>query len=180
MCTKGELLVGIFFLQYYKYYLLHRPFILRTNNRPLTWIQCLEFWPALNSPFITARAPSTRTLIPCYGHRMPPFLPLWRRKSWSATRARLLHPYRHPRLHRGRGKRPSSTRLSPPGRPALEGRITNRGRNTAPVPGPTEVTGFLTCITTSHHLWIVGPERAGRQDGKKPPLHPLCTAPLGH
>ena len=36
--TKGELIVGIFFLQYYKYYLLHRPFILRTNNRPLTWI----------------------------------------------------------------------------------------------------------------------------------------------
>ena len=32
----------IFFLQYYKYYLLHRPFILRTDNRALTWIRSLE------------------------------------------------------------------------------------------------------------------------------------------
>ena len=40
--TKGELLVVIFFLQYYKYYLLHRPFILRTDNRALTWIRSLE------------------------------------------------------------------------------------------------------------------------------------------
>ena len=41
-CTKGELLAVIFFLQYYKYYLLHRPFILRTDNRALTWIRSLE------------------------------------------------------------------------------------------------------------------------------------------
>ena len=40
--TKGELLEAIFFLQYYKYYLLHRPFILRTDNRELTWIRSLE------------------------------------------------------------------------------------------------------------------------------------------
>ena len=40
--TKGELLVVIFFLQYYKYYLLHRPFILRTDNWALTWIRSLE------------------------------------------------------------------------------------------------------------------------------------------
>ena len=40
--TKGELLAVIFFLQYYKYYLLHRPFILRTDNRVLTWIRSLE------------------------------------------------------------------------------------------------------------------------------------------
>ena len=40
--TKGELLAVIFFLQYYKYYLLHRPFILRTDNRALTWIRSLE------------------------------------------------------------------------------------------------------------------------------------------
>ena len=40
--TKGELLVVIFFPQYYKYYLLHRPFILRTDNRALTWIRSLE------------------------------------------------------------------------------------------------------------------------------------------
>ena len=40
--TKGELLAVIFFLQYYKYYLLHRPFILRTDNRALTWILSLE------------------------------------------------------------------------------------------------------------------------------------------
>ena len=40
--TKGELLAVIFFLQYYKYYLLHRPFILRTNNGALTWIRSLE------------------------------------------------------------------------------------------------------------------------------------------
>ena len=32
----------IFFLQYYKYYLLHRPFILRTENSTLTWIRSLE------------------------------------------------------------------------------------------------------------------------------------------
>ena len=32
----------IFFLQYYKYYLLHRPFILRTDNRALTLIPSLE------------------------------------------------------------------------------------------------------------------------------------------
>ena len=37
--TKGELLAVIFFLQYYNYYLLYRPFILRTDNRVLTWIQ---------------------------------------------------------------------------------------------------------------------------------------------
>ena len=40
--TKGELLAVIFFLQYYKYYLLHRPFILLTDNRALTWIRSLE------------------------------------------------------------------------------------------------------------------------------------------
>ena len=40
--TKGELLAVIFSLQYYKYYLLHRPFILRTDNRALTWIRSLE------------------------------------------------------------------------------------------------------------------------------------------
>ena len=40
--TKGELLAVIFFLQYYKYYLLHRPFILRTDNWALTWIRSLE------------------------------------------------------------------------------------------------------------------------------------------
>ena len=40
--TKGELLAAIFFLQYYKYYLLHRPFIPRTDNRALTWIRSLE------------------------------------------------------------------------------------------------------------------------------------------
>ena len=40
--TKGELLAVIFFLQYYKYYLLHRPFILRTDNRALTWIRSLD------------------------------------------------------------------------------------------------------------------------------------------
>ena len=40
--TKGELLAVIFFLQYYTYYLLHRPFILRTDNRALTWIRSLE------------------------------------------------------------------------------------------------------------------------------------------
>ena len=40
--TKGELLAVIFFLQCYKYYLLHRPFILRTDNRALTWIRSLE------------------------------------------------------------------------------------------------------------------------------------------
>ena len=40
--TKGELLAVIFFLQYYKYYLLHRPFVLRTDNRALTWICSLE------------------------------------------------------------------------------------------------------------------------------------------
>ena len=40
--TKGELLAVIVFLQYYKYYLLHRPFILRTDNRALTWIRSLE------------------------------------------------------------------------------------------------------------------------------------------
>ena len=34
--TKGELLAVIFFLQYYKYYLLHRPFILCTDNLALT------------------------------------------------------------------------------------------------------------------------------------------------
>ena len=34
--TKGELLAVIFFLQYYKYYRLHRPFILCTDNRALT------------------------------------------------------------------------------------------------------------------------------------------------
>ena len=40
--TKGELLAVIFFLQYYKYYLLHRPFILRTDNSALAWIRSLE------------------------------------------------------------------------------------------------------------------------------------------
>ena len=40
--TKGELLAAIFFPQYYKYYLLHRPFILRTDNWALTWIRSLE------------------------------------------------------------------------------------------------------------------------------------------
>ena len=40
--TKGELLAVIFFLQYYKYYLLHRPFILRTDNWALTWLRSLE------------------------------------------------------------------------------------------------------------------------------------------
>ena len=40
--TKGELLAVIFFLQYYKYYLSHRPFILRTDNLALTWIRSLE------------------------------------------------------------------------------------------------------------------------------------------
>ena len=40
--TKGELLTVIFFLQYYKYYLLHGPFILRTDNRALNWIRSLE------------------------------------------------------------------------------------------------------------------------------------------
>ena len=40
--TKGELLAVIFFLQYYKYYLLHRPFILRTDNRALAWIRSLD------------------------------------------------------------------------------------------------------------------------------------------
>ena len=39
--TKGEPLAVIFFLQYYKYYLLHRPFILHTDNRALTWIRSL-------------------------------------------------------------------------------------------------------------------------------------------
>ena len=33
--NKGELLAVIFFLQYYKCHLLHRPFILRTDNRAL-------------------------------------------------------------------------------------------------------------------------------------------------
>ena len=32
----------IFFLQHYKDYLLHRPFILRTDNGALTWIRSLE------------------------------------------------------------------------------------------------------------------------------------------
>ena len=32
----------IFFLKYYKYYLLHSPFILCTDNRALTWIRSLE------------------------------------------------------------------------------------------------------------------------------------------
>ena len=49
--TKGELLAVIFFLQYYKYYLLHRPFILRTDNRALTWIQSLES-PYRNDPLL--------------------------------------------------------------------------------------------------------------------------------
>ena len=40
--TKGELLAVIFFLQYYKYYLLHRLFVLCTDNRALTWIRSLE------------------------------------------------------------------------------------------------------------------------------------------
>ena len=40
--TKGELLALIFFPQYYKYYLLHRPFILHTDNRALTWIRSLD------------------------------------------------------------------------------------------------------------------------------------------
>ena len=40
--TKGELLAVIFFLRYYKYYLLHRPFVLRTDNSALTWIRSLE------------------------------------------------------------------------------------------------------------------------------------------
>ena len=40
--TKGELLAVIFFLQYYNYYFLHRPFILCTDNRALTWIRSLE------------------------------------------------------------------------------------------------------------------------------------------
>ena len=40
--TKGELWAVIFFLQYHKYYLLHRLFILRTDNQALTWIRSLE------------------------------------------------------------------------------------------------------------------------------------------
>ena len=40
--TKGELLAVISFLQYYKYYLLYRLFILHTDNRALTWIRSLE------------------------------------------------------------------------------------------------------------------------------------------
>ena len=40
--TKGELLAMIFLLPYYEYYILHRPFILRTDNRALTWIRSLE------------------------------------------------------------------------------------------------------------------------------------------
>ena len=39
---KGELLAAIFFLRYWKYYLCHRPFVLRTDHEALKWIQRIE------------------------------------------------------------------------------------------------------------------------------------------
>ena len=39
---KGELLAAIFFMQHFKYYLLYRPFLLRTDNRALKWIRSMD------------------------------------------------------------------------------------------------------------------------------------------
>ena len=40
--NKGELLAVIYFLRYWKYYLSHRPFILRTDHEALKWIRTME------------------------------------------------------------------------------------------------------------------------------------------
>ena len=39
---KGELLAAIFFMRHWKYYLQHRPFILRTDHEALKWIHSIE------------------------------------------------------------------------------------------------------------------------------------------
>ena len=39
---KGELLAAIFFIRHWKYYLGHRPFILRTDHEALKWIRNIE------------------------------------------------------------------------------------------------------------------------------------------
>ena len=40
--NKGELLAAVFFIRYWKYYLSHRPFILRTDHEALKWIRSIE------------------------------------------------------------------------------------------------------------------------------------------
>jgi len=40
--TKGELFAAIFFMKYWKYYLLFRPFILRTDHQSLKWIYTMD------------------------------------------------------------------------------------------------------------------------------------------
>jgi len=40
--TKGELFAIIYFLRYWQYYLLWRPFTLRTDHRALTWIRTMD------------------------------------------------------------------------------------------------------------------------------------------
>ena len=106
--TKGELLAVIFFLQYYKYYLSHRPFILHTDNRALTWIRSLESptgmilrWLEIlacsTSPFAIGKALSMGMLISCLGHCTPPSPIPSRKRSWSVMRAPWLQPSKHHR-----------------------------------------------------------------------------------
>ena len=40
--NKGEMLAVIFFLRYWRYYLSHRPFLLRTDHEALKWIKTME------------------------------------------------------------------------------------------------------------------------------------------
>ena len=40
--TKGELFAAIFFMTKWKYYLLGRPFRLRTDHQALKWINTME------------------------------------------------------------------------------------------------------------------------------------------
>lgn len=40
--TKGELCAAVYFMRLWKYYLLYRPFVLRTDHRALQWINKME------------------------------------------------------------------------------------------------------------------------------------------
>ena len=40
--SKGELFAVIYFMKYWRYYLQYRPFLLRTDNKALTWIRTMD------------------------------------------------------------------------------------------------------------------------------------------
>ena len=148
--TKGELLAVIFFLQYYKYYLLHRPFILRTDNRALTWIRSLEsptgmilrWLEILAQLWLYRQAQEGNSSWKCWlsvqGASRRSSFPE-RGKDPSKRRSRRHRcPPNSPRIHHRGDQRSSGKGWTPPRRPQVEDGTALWDRETITVSQPEE------------------------------------------